>query len=118
MAEPLNQLAGTLARLDPALYTSLQDDGGLEDYLSGFTDSAALAGSLESSRYDFLHDVLEEEFGGTWLRFHEAGILHYELLNLYEACAPTLRELNWPRDEDNRLLRYAIMADIDSYLNG
>lgn len=117
MAEPLTQLAGTLARLDPELYTSLQDEGGLENYLSGFTDSAALAGSLELSRYDFLEQVLEEDFGTAWLRFHEAGILHYELLNLCEACAPTFRELTWPRDEDNRLLRYAIIADIGDYLN-
>ena len=117
MAETPDQLAGTLARLDPELYTSLQDEGGLENYLSGFADSAALAGSLESSRYDFLEQILEEDFGKAWLRFHQAGILHYELLNLCEACGPTLREMNWARDEDDRLLRYLIVAEIGDYLN-
>jgi hypothetical protein len=117
MAEPLTQLAGTLARLDPELYTSLQDEGGLEAYLSGFADSAALAGSLERSRYDFLEQILEEDFGETWLRYHQAGNLHYELLNLCEACAPTFRELDWPLDEDSRLLRYLIIAEVGEHLN-
>jgi hypothetical protein len=108
------QLAGTLARLHPALYTGLQDEGQLETYLSGFSDSATLAESLELSRYDFLEQVLEEDFGEAWLRFQEAGILHYELLNLCQVCEPLFAGL----DEDSRLLRYAVMADIDDYLKG
>jgi hypothetical protein len=113
MAE-LIELAGTLARLDPALYTGLQDEGQLETYLSAFKDSASLAESLDSSKYDFLAQVLEEDFGETWLSFHQAGILHYELLNLVKLCEPLFGE----HEEDEHFLRYAVIADIDDYLKG
>jgi hypothetical protein len=92
----------------------LQDEGQLENYLSGFSGSQELADSLALSRYDFLEQVLEEDFGEAWLRFHEAGILHYELLNLCRLCEPLFAEL----DEDSRLLRYAVISDIDDYLKG
>lgn len=62
--------------------------------------------------YDYLRLVLEEEFLAVYLRFLNNGILHYELTNLLELCAPLLRGL----DEDDRFLRYEVIGTIAEYL--
>ena len=62
--------------------------------------------------YDYLRLVLEEEFLAIYLRFLNNGILHYELTNLLELCAPLLRGL----DEDDRFLRYEVIGTIAEYL--
>lgn len=116
MAEPTFRLAEALVRLDPALYIRLQDKNTLAEYLADFEGIYSLAESLPSSPLDFLEDVLEEDFHGHWLRFHEAGIIRYELLNICMACEITLKEFGWPEADDSRLLRYAVITAIDDYL--
>jgi hypothetical protein len=72
----------------------------------------------ERQRYDYLHEVLEEEFEQTHLTFHVSGILVYELLNLLAACAHLFDEFGFPESEDSRLLRYAVTGAIAEYLEG
>ncbi|MCC8407702.1 hypothetical protein LJ707_02095 [Mucilaginibacter sp. UR6-1] len=62
--------------------------------------------------YDYLRLVLEQEFLGVYLRFINLGILHYELTNIQELCAPLLTGL----DEDDRYLRYEVIGTIADYL--
>jgi hypothetical protein len=62
--------------------------------------------------YDYLRLVLEEEFLAAYLRFINHGILHYELTNMLELCAPLMRGL----DEDDRFLRYEVIGTIADYL--
>ena len=62
--------------------------------------------------YDYLRLVLEQEFLGVYLRFINHGILHYELTNIQELCAPLLTGL----DEDDRFLRYEVIGTIADYL--
>jgi hypothetical protein len=62
--------------------------------------------------YDYLRLVLEEEFLETYLRFINNGILHYELTNILELCAPLMEGL----DEDDRFLRYEVTGTISNYL--
>ncbi|MGF7036939.1 hypothetical protein [Mucilaginibacter sp. OV119] len=62
--------------------------------------------------YDYVRLVLEEEFLATYLRFINHGILHYELTNILEVCAPLLKGL----DEDDRYLKYEIVGTIAIYL--
>ena len=72
----------------------------------------------ERQRYDYLQDVLEEDFEETHLTFHVSGILVYELLNLLAACAHLFDEFGFPENEDGRLLRYAVTGTIAEYLEG
>jgi hypothetical protein len=72
----------------------------------------------ERERYDYLHDVFEEEFEQTHLAFHISGILVYELLNLLAACKFLFEEFGFPESEDIRLLRYAVTGTIAEYLEG
>ena len=62
--------------------------------------------------YDYVRLVLEEEFFGTYLSFLNQGILHYELTNILELCAPLMEGL----DEDDRFLKYEITGTIADYL--
>jgi hypothetical protein len=62
--------------------------------------------------YDYVRLVLEEEFLSTYLRFINHGILHYELTNILEVCAPLMKGL----DEDDRYLKYEIIGTIAIYL--
>ncbi|WP_090466209.1 hypothetical protein [Mucilaginibacter sp. OK268] len=62
--------------------------------------------------YDYVRLVLEEEFLSAYLRFINHGILHYELTNIQEICAPLLTGL----DEDDRFLRYEVIGTIANYL--
>ena len=62
--------------------------------------------------YDYLRLVLEEEFLAVYLRFINHGILHYELTNILELCAPLMRGL----DEDDRFLKYEVIGTIADYL--
>ena len=66
----------------------------------------------ESIAYDYVKLVLEEEFFGTYLRFSNQNILHYELTNILELCAPLVRGL----DEDDRFLKYEVIGTIADYL--
>lgn len=65
-----------------------------------------------SIAYDYVKLVLEEEFLATYLRFFNHGILHYELTNILELCAPLLKGL----DEDDRFLKYEVIGTITEYL--
>ncbi|NCD68297.1 hypothetical protein [Mucilaginibacter agri] len=66
----------------------------------------------QPTAYDYLRLILEEEFLAAYLRFINQGILHYELTNIQEICAPLLEGL----DEDDRFLRYEIIGTITDYL--
>ncbi|NHA02540.1 hypothetical protein G7092_01965 [Mucilaginibacter sp. HC2] len=116
MAEPTFRLAAALARLDPAFYIRLQEENAVAAYLADFDSIDSLAETLPLSPFDFLEDVLEADFHGHWLRFHEAGTIRYELLNICAACEITLKEFGWHEADDSRLLRYAVITAIDDYL--
>ena len=66
----------------------------------------------DSLAYDYLRLVLEEEFLEIYLRFINHGILHYELTNILEICAPLMEGL----DEDDRFLKYEVVGTISDYL--
>jgi len=66
----------------------------------------------DSLAYDYLRLVLEEEFLGTYMRFINHGILHYELTNILELCAPLMQGL----DEDDHFLKYEVIGTIADYL--
>jgi hypothetical protein len=68
-------------------------------------------------RYDYIANILEEEFDETWLRFFSASILHYEIINLVTLCSGLMRDTGFPKNEDSRFLRYSVIAAIEEYLN-
>jgi hypothetical protein len=70
-----------------------------------------------SQTYDYLKNLLEEEFESDFLQFEQSGILHFELLNLETIALPVFDEYRFPQNENSRFLRYEIIALIRDYLN-
>lgn len=70
-----------------------------------------------SQVYDYLKNVLEEEFELESLQFQQSGILHFELLNLEKLAEPILDEYRFPENETSRYLRYEIIALMQDYLS-
>ncbi|WP_345951267.1 hypothetical protein ABDD95_07505 [Mucilaginibacter sp. PAMB04274] len=122
MEDKVKKLTLRLAQLDPELYIRLQDEGRLADYLDSFyavpDPLAEMASRFGASRYDYVAGVLEEDFLASYLLFSGCGILRYELINLTAACADDFEQHWFPGQEDSRLLRYAVIATIDTFLKG
>lgn len=77
-----------------------------------------LTADLRPSKFDYLKTVLEEDFPKDYERMSEAGILTYEVVNLIEACASAFETHGFTEDNENdRFLRYAVIAEIHDYLN-
>lgn len=77
-----------------------------------------LTEELRPSRFNYLQQILEEDFPSDYAAFKNSGVLTYETINLTEACKELLD--NFPFTEgsvDDRFLRYAVIASIHEYLN-
>lgn len=119
----MNILNRRLTMLDPTFYIQLQENRDVTGFLTSLqlssTDPLEALGELvNSTKYDYLIEVLEEEFSDTCADFRRIGILDYEISNLTTACAPVFEHFNFIEGEDNRMLRYAIIGSIAEYLEG
>lgn len=77
-----------------------------------------LTADLRPSKFDYLKTVLEEDFPKDYERMSEAGVLTYEVVNLIEACASVFETHGFTEENENdRFLRYAVIAEIHDYLN-
>lgn len=76
-----------------------------------------LTKDLRPSRYNYLINVLEEEFLQEFALFKKTGTLTYEIINMLERCQPVFDELGVSElNEDDRFLRYAIIGTVQQYL--
>jgi hypothetical protein len=73
---------------------------------------------LRPSKFNYLKELLETEFPESFTRFKISGVLTYECINLMETCADIFETFSFNEsNEDDRLLRYAVIARIHDYLN-
>jgi len=77
----------------------------------------ALTEDLRPSKFNYIQQVLEDEFPEEYQKFKEAGVLTYETMNMVEACASLFESYAFNEaNEGNRFLRYAIIAGVHDYL--
>jgi hypothetical protein len=124
------------------LLISLQEDHRLMDYLNRKVSSVKdywsaleaenrpeyviealcmeeLTGDLRPSRFEFVRNLLEEEFEADYRRMLGCGILSYEIINLTGACEPIFGIYGLTDDaEDRKELRYAVLGMIAEYIGG
>ncbi len=67
--------------------------------------------SLGPSRYDYIYNILEDEFEERLIAFENLGILLYEIINIIIDCGALLDDF----DEDDRFLKYKIVDLIGEY---
>ena len=78
----------------------------------------ALTKDLRPSKYNYINNILEEEFEFAYLQFQKSGTLLYEVINLIKQCEPYFEELGFTEEnENNKELHYAVAGTIDKYLS-
>lgn len=76
-----------------------------------------LTKELRPSKFNYLSNVLEEEFTHVYYQLVEAGLLTYEIINLIERCTPVFETIGFTvENEDDHYLRYAVTGIINEYL--
>ena len=90
---------------------------GKADYITEELCIHQLVADMRPYRYNYLWNVLEQEFTKTFKNWEQNGILSYELINLQQYCKNTFDALDFNMDdayEDD--IYYAITGMIDEYL--
>ena len=67
--------------------------------------------SLGNSNYDYIYNLLEDEFEESFTTLERQGILLFEVINIIQHCSDLLNGF----DEDDKFLRYTVIAAIDEY---
>ena len=124
---------------NPDLLFELQPEHKVTDYLQGSVGSIQellnhllfqnrpasfieelcmeeLTRPLRPSRFNYLKNILQEEFPNDFERLQQNSLLTSELINLIAACDPVFDELNFSEEhEDDRNLHYAITGTVQEY---
>ena len=77
-----------------------------------------LTKELRPSKYNYIRNILEEEFEERNQQLIESGLLQFEVINIIAYCQSVFDDLNFSEEnEENRFLRYAITGVIKEYLD-
>ena len=124
---------------NPDLLFQLEEDGKVTEYLSDKISTVSalikqtengkpafiiedacmdvLTQDLLPSKFNYISNLLQEEFEATYNQLQESGTLKFEVINLINQCQPVFADLNFSEEnEDNQFLRYAIIGTISGYL--
>ncbi|KYG79327.1 hypothetical protein AWW67_13205 [Roseivirga seohaensis] len=137
----VSKLHNHLQQFYPELLIGLEDRGETNTYLNQKTNRVesliqrlkatgtpnyiieeeclhTLTADLGVSRYNYLQALLEQEFETVYYRMWGTGTLHYELINLINFCASIFESFDFcEANEDDRMLRYAIIGTVQEYLD-
>lgn len=80
---------------------------------------SAMTENLRPSMYNYLINILEDEFAIEYEQMLNNGILQFEVINLIQICNPVFEKLGFTTEnEDDKQLYYAITGSISNYLAG
>jgi hypothetical protein len=109
LANKVNEIDGLLKNLK---------DANTPEYIIEETCMEEMTKDLRPSKYNYISNVLEEEFEFAYQQFQKAGILPYEIVNVIGQCEPIFETLGFTAENENdRQLRYAVAGIIDKYLS-
>jgi hypothetical protein len=78
----------------------------------------AMTADLRPSRFNYIKGIIEEEFTADYDRLVKVGVLTYETINLIGHCKEAFDNFAFSEEtEDNRFLRYAVIAAVHDYFN-
>ncbi|MBW8334471.1 MAG: DUF1896 family protein [Prolixibacteraceae bacterium] len=76
-----------------------------------------LTKELRPSKFNYICNILEDEFEQDFLRIKESGLLTYELVNMIRESEPVYETLGFTEiNEQDQMLRYAITGTIRQYM--
>ena len=76
-----------------------------------------LTKDLRPSKFNYIRNLLEEEFEEDYLWMTENGILTYEVVNMINTCKPVFETAGFSEEKErDRELHYTITGAIKDYL--
>ena len=94
-----------------------QTKKGQPEYIIIDNCMQALTKDLKPSKFNYICNVLEEDFEDVNEQLRESGILNLEVINLINYCMSVFEDLVFNQEnESNRFLRYTIISCIREYL--
>lgn len=89
----------------------------LPDYQIAATCMREMTEDLRPSKYNYILNLLEEEFEDEYNKLLQSGLLQNEVINMITCCSPVFADLNFSEEnEDNQFVRYAIIGEVREYL--
>ncbi len=77
----------------------------------------ALTKDLRPSKYNYIINILEQDFETVYPQLQELGTLLYEVVNMIAYCKSVFDSFGFTEeDEDNRQLKYGVAGVISEYL--
>lgn len=77
-----------------------------------------LTRELRPSRYNYILNLLEQEFENDYTILVKSGVLQHEVVNMIGYCDSVFNDLKFSEEnEDNHFIRYAICGAISEYLD-
>jgi len=75
-----------------------------------------LTQNLRPSKFNYITNLLQEEFQSTYNQLQESGTLKFEVINMISLCQSVFEDLNFSEEtEDNQFIRYAIVGTLKEY---
>lgn len=73
---------------------------------------------LKPGKYNYIKNILEEEFEYAFYNFKRLGILVYEIINIINYSEDVFKDVDFTEENENsRVLRYAVAGLISEYLS-
>lgn len=77
-----------------------------------------LTRELKPSCYNYIFNLLENEFEQEYKLLQQSGLLQHEVVNMIGYCDSVFNDLNFSEEnEDNRFIYYAIAGAVSEYLD-
>lgn len=87
------------------------------DYIIEETCLDDITRDLRPSRYNYIINLLEQEFEKDYNQLVQSGLLQHEAINMISYCNSTFADLRFAEEnEDNQFIRYAITGAVSEYL--
>ena len=94
-----------------------QTENGKPAYIIEDACMNVLTQDLRPSKFNYICNLLQEEFESTYNQILESGTLKFEIINLINQCQSVFDDLNFSvENEDNEFICYAILGSIGEYL--
>lgn len=93
-----------------------QKDIGEPSYIIEDACMDVLTQDLRPSKFNYISNLLQEEFESAYHQQQESGTLKFEVINMINLCQSVFEDLCFSEEnEDNQFLRYAIIGTIKEY---
>lgn len=99
------------------LITELQESNAPE-YIIEELCMQAMTKDLRPSKYNYIKNILEEDFEFAFYSLEKSGLILYEVANIINQCEEAFQAFDFNEEtEDDRQLRYAVTGIINEYLS-